>query len=87
MRFEFNQGVPKGCIEWLCENVGIGNIEKSGNRTVKWKEDVPEYDWFYERIEVPIPSTDPSRDSNARYVPSIIVKDEKHAIMFALRWL
>ena len=91
MKVEFNQGVPEGCIEWLCKNVGEGNVTIDGFRTPKdrerWNIDRPEYDWFFERIEVPIPSTNPSMDSNSRYVPTITVKDEKMAMLFALRWL
>ena len=79
MRFEFNQGVPIGCSEWLIENVGPGNITIYGDK--------PEFAWFFERIHEEIPSTNPSMDSNARYVPTITVKDEKMAMLFALRWL
>ena len=78
MRVEFNQGVPKGCIEWLYKNVGRGN----GTSIY----DSPDYAWFYERVEQEIPSTDPSMDSNVRYVPTITVKDPKLATWFVLRW-
>ena len=88
MRVEFNQGVPDGCAGWLQKNVGPGNIEEdiNGKRTRKSTIDMPEYAWFYERVEVEIPSNDPAHDSNTQYVPTITVKDEKLAIWFALRW-
>ena len=81
MRFEFNQGVPPGCIDWLNENVGKGY---NAHELASLDSDDS---WFYERIEQEIPSTDPSMDSNVRYVPTITVKDEKKAILFALRWI
>ena len=86
MRFEFNQGVPKGCIEWLHENVGNGNITFDGFRKTRdgerWNIDKPEYDWFFERIDEREPLS-----MISRYIPTITVKDEKMATMFALRWL
>ena len=78
MKVEFHQGVPEGCTEWLNKHVGKGNITNI--------EDSAEYDWFYERVEQEIPSTDPSMDSNIKYVPTITVKDPKLAMWFALRW-
>lgn len=91
MIFEFNKGIPKGCTEWLCENVGEGNITFNGFRKTKdgerWNIDKPEYAWFFERIEQEIPSTNTYMDSNIRHVPTIKVKDEKKAMLFALRWL
>lgn len=81
MRIEFSQGVPKGCIEWLWNNVGPGNVEPRGDCGDDWGDA-----WFYERVEQEIPSTDLSMDSNVRYVPTITVKDPKLAILFVLRW-
>ena len=78
MRVEFNQGVTPECIEWLYENVGRGNMNVVNNGA--------DYAWFYERVEQEIPSTDPSMDSNIKYVPTITVKDPKLATWFALRW-
>ena len=88
MIVEFNQGVPDGCAQWLRENVGLGNIEEdsNGKRTRQGMIDIPEYAWFYERKEVEIKSTDPSQDSNVRYVPTITVKDERMAMWFVLKW-
>lgn len=88
MRVEFQQGVPDGCARWLQENVGPGNIEEDSlfKRTRQGMIDIPEYAWFYERVEQEIPSTDPSMDSNIKYVPTITVKDPKLATWFALRW-
>jgi len=74
MRVEFNQGVPEGCVEWLNENVGKGNITNI--------EDSGDYDWFYSRITLPVPLG----SSHPRYVPTITVKDPKLATLFALRW-
>ena len=78
MRVEFHQGVPEGCTEWLNTHVGKGNITNI--------EDSADYAWFYRRVEQEIPSTDPSMDSNIKYVPTITVKDPKLATWFALRW-
>ena len=78
MKVEFNQGVPPECIEWLYENVGRGNMNVT--------EDGADYAWLYERVEQEIPSTDPSMDSNIKYVPTITVKDPKLAMLFILRW-
>ena len=74
MRLEFRQGVPKGCIEWLWENVGRGNITGIANSA--------NYAWFYERVQIPSPIgyTDPW------FVPTITVKDPKLATLFVLRW-
>ena len=78
MKVEFHQGVPEGCTEWLNTHVGKGNITNI--------EDSADYAWFYRRVEQEIPSTDPSMDSNIKYVPTITVKDPKLATWFALRW-
>ena len=78
MKVEFHQGVPEGCTEWLNKHVGKGNITNI--------EDSADYAWFYRRVEQEIPSTDPSMDSNIKYVPTITVKDPKLAMWFALRW-
>ena len=78
MRVEFHQGVPEGCTEWLNEHVGKGNMTGL--------VDNYDYAWFYRRVEQEIPSTDPSMDSNIKYVPTITVKDPKLATWFALRW-
>ncbi len=89
MRFEFNQGVPDGCAQWLHENVGLGNIEEDsdGKRTRQGMIDIPAYAWFYKREEVEIKSTDNNKDSNIKYVPTITVKDERMAMWFALVWV
>lgn len=86
MRVEFNQGVPKECIDWLWRNVGDGNVIHSavGNNIRRERQATDA--WFYERVEVEIRSADPKYDSNTRYVPTITVKDEKLATLFALRW-
>ena len=78
MRVEFNQGVPPECIEWLYENVGRGNMNII--------DDGDDHAWFFERVEIEIKSTDPTHDSNVKYVPTITVKDPKLATLFALRW-
>ena len=74
MRVEFNQGVPDECIEWLYKNVGRGNMTSI--------YDSPEYDWFYERVSIPVPIG----DAEPHHVPTITVKDPKLATWFALRW-
>lgn len=87
MRFEFNQGVPDGCISWLWDNVGEGNVIRSTIESSIRHERRDSDNWYYERMMYEIPSTNPSMDSNARYVPTITIKDEKKAMLFALRWL
>lgn len=90
MRVEFNQGVPKGCIAWLWENVGQGNIYPSkwpSNEINTGKMFAPcdSNAWKYERIA--IPKTPAAFDDDPfSYVPTITVYDEKKATMFALRW-
>lgn len=87
MRIEFPQGVPNGCTAWLRENVGLGNIEENSNskRTRHWLIDNDDYAWFYERIVKPVPPN-AFGDFPFEYVPTITVKDEKLAVLFALRW-
>jgi hypothetical protein len=81
VRVEFRQGVPRGCIEWLWNNVGPGNVEPRGDPGIDWGDA-----WFYERVEVEIKSTSDDEDSNIKYVPTITVKDPKLAMLFVLRW-
>jgi hypothetical protein len=86
MRVEFRQGVPRGCTQWLRENVGLGNIEEDsdGSRTQQWMIDIPEYAWFYERVKK---VGDPvGKSSEIYYVPTITVKDPKLASWFIMRW-
>lgn len=86
MRVEFDQGVPDGCAQWLRENVGPGNIEEDINnkRTRYGMIDLPEYAWFYERIEKIEESQGLCHE--VYYVPTITVKDEKLATLFVLKW-
>ena len=80
MKVEFRQGVPKGCIEWLNEHVGCGNLTDIN--------DCDDYAWFYKgERHYPQPNDlfDPWR-IGVRYVPTITVKDPKLATMFILRW-
>ena len=80
MRVEFQQGVPNGCVEWLTEHVGRGNI--SGNAVSA------DQAWFYERVPMYPPhheTVDPN-NMHPRYVPTITVKDPTLATMFILRW-
>ena len=88
MIVEFNQGIPDGCVRWLRENVGLGNIEEDIHfkRTRHSMIDMSEYAWFYERVEVEIKSTNTDEDSNIKYVPTITVKDERMAMWFVLKW-
>lgn len=82
MRIEFRQGVPEGCVIWLWDNVGSGNLHRRGAALFVRKEtDL----WFYERIKKAIvPHT--FSDDPFEYVPTITVKDEKLAMLFSLRW-
>jgi len=77
MRVEFPQGVPEGCIEWLYENVGRGNMTSL--------IDSNDYAWFYERISKSV-TPHAFGDDPFEYVPTITVKDEKLAVLFILRW-
>ena len=86
MRVEFNQGIPEGCVDWLNENVGKGNILIPGEHIpMAWKEDQPYFDWFYERVKV-LNERWPD-NVEVYYVPTITVKDDKLATVFMLRWL
>jgi hypothetical protein len=80
MKVEFGQGVPEGCVEWLYENVGRGNMTDL--------KDSHDYAWFYKHERVypqPHEAFDP-RDWGPKYVPTITVKDPKLAAWFILRW-
>jgi hypothetical protein len=77
MRVEFRQGVPEGCVDWLYENVGRGNITGMANSA--------DYAWFYERIAKPI-NPQAFGDDPFEYVPAITVKDPKLSTLFVLRW-
>jgi len=77
MKVEFRQGVPDGCVEWLYENVGRGNMTNI--------KDSAACAWFYERITVPV-HPEAFGDDPFEYVPTITVKDPKLATWFALRW-
>lgn len=83
MKFEFNQGVPEGCIEWLWENVGPGNFVPGKHKNTSFNS----YSWLYKRVTHEIRSGDPKHDSNERHIPTIFIEDEKKAMLFALRWL
>ena len=87
MKFEFNQGVPKECIEWLWRNVGNGNVIHSAVGNNIRRERIIDDDWYYERVEYEIPSKNPNLDSGTRCVPTIFIENEKKATLFALRWL
>jgi len=86
MRVEFRQGLPEGCINWLWDNVGRGNIFGMRDGDDYNMVDGADYDWFYKRVEKEIPNTDSSIYRNFRYVPTITVKDPKLATLFVLRW-
>lgn len=75
MRVEFNQGVPKGCIDWLWCNVGEGNIIHVATATHVRTKQRPSDVWYYERVNI-----------NGLFVPTITVYDETKATLFALRW-
>jgi hypothetical protein len=83
-RVEFNQGVPKGCVEWLWENVGCGNISYTHFDTKHRTPVEPHDEWFYERISK---ISEPQGLSSEIYcVPTITVKDPMKATLFVLRW-
>lgn len=89
MKFEFNQGVPDKCIEWLWANVGQGNIMDSVVEPNIRRNRLIDDDWHYKRVKVYPQPYDPFdfRDlMNPRYVPTIFINDEKKAVLFALRW-
>lgn len=84
MRFEFRQGIPEGCIAWLWEHIGVGNrMVLSNPLSFSSNEDKPEYDWYYERV------SEPYGDSGIEinYTPTITIKNDELAMIFALRWL
>jgi hypothetical protein len=78
MRVEFHQGVPSGCIKWLWDNVGPGNIEPRGDQFGPSWGDA----WKFERVAISVPIGDPE----PHFVPTITVKDPKLALLFVLRW-
>jgi hypothetical protein len=81
MKVEFPQGVPKGCVEWLYEHVGRGNMTDIN--------DSDDYAWFYrheKQYPQPHEEFDPVRGLTPKYVPTITVKDPKLAAWFVLRW-
>lgn len=87
MRVEFRHGIPDGCVEWLWANVGKGNLTRIDKKSTisGWDHigiDTPEFSWFYKR-ETTQDVVDPTI---LHYAPTITVKDEKDAIIFALRW-
>ena len=87
MRIEFNQGVPDGAVDWLKEHVGTGNIitySHDEDSVVISTYNNPQYGWFYERIEKEVKTY--SLCPEVYYVPTITVKDERLAVLFALRW-
>lgn len=86
MKFEFNQGVPEGCIEWLRANVGEGNVKNSPIEPSIRRKRLIDDDWYYERMMYEVPSNNPKHDSSTRYVPTIFIEDEQKAMLFALRW-
>ena len=49
MKIEFNRGVPDGCIKWLWENVGPGNVKRSPIESSIRRERQEGDAWFYER--------------------------------------
>jgi len=75
MTIEFSQGVSDECVLWLRKHVGTGT-----------SPNFDDCDWYYERIEKEVVSTDPSMDTNIKYISAITVKDPKKALLFALRW-
>ena len=90
MKIEFNQGVPKGCIEWLWANVGQGNVYpgRSGMGTVMGKIVAPcDFDaWIYERVFIENPGPLRGIRGEGRSVPTITIKDPELGTLFALRW-
>ena len=86
MKFEFDQGVPKECIDWLWTNIGSGNVIHSAVGNNIRRERLTGDIWYYERMTYEIPSNNPKHDSGSRHVPTIFIEDEKKAILFALRW-
>ena len=80
MRVEFRQGVPEGCIDWLWDTVGRGNLGPGTSvRSIQKEND----NWFYERVWI----SDKSESGiDGSYVPAITVKDSKLALLFILRW-
>lgn len=87
MKFEFNQGVPDGCINWLWKNVGPGNVKRSTIESSIRHKRLDGDDWYYERVQYEIPITNPEQDSNTRHVPTIFIENEQKALLFALKWL
>ena len=88
MRVEFRQGVPEGCVNWLCDNVGRGNIFGMREGADYDMVDGADYAWFYRRERVYPQGHEAFEGFNLapKYVPTITVKDPKLATLFVLRW-
>jgi len=78
MTLEFNQGIPAGCVEWLWDNVGSGNLVPEKHIHTSFSE----YAWFYEQI----PGGWHHQSGEWKYIHTITVKDPKLGTLFALRW-
>lgn len=85
MKFEFRDGVPEECLDWLRANVGPGNILPGESPSPHWHIDKPKYAWFYKR-ESRRQIGPGNLVSDYQYVPTIRVKDHKMAMLFSLRW-
>jgi hypothetical protein len=82
MKVNFPAGIPEGCLDWLIQNVGPGNIDPTLPRDRQIRPERIESDtWFYERVVRAAQIIHYYSRSN-----TIDVFDEKLATMFILRW-
>ena len=77
--FKFNSGIPSGCVEWLKENVGEGTTAFTYRENWEWRYErktyrQPNRDYIGEIIEI------------YEHCPTIEIKDEEKAVLFALKW-
>lgn len=73
MRVEMHQGINREHVEWLWDYVGPGNITPAEVHLHSC--DLEQCLWYAERIEI-----------GEWYVPTVVIKDDVKATMFALRW-
>ena len=87
MRVEFKGGVPPECIDWLWDNIGSGNVAPTDSTSATMNSDLVSHEWHlwkYERIEKIVDTS--ALMSEIYHIPTITIKDEQDALMFALRW-
>ena len=84
MTLEFPGGIPEGAIEWLRQNVGVGNVYPIRDCWAVNAGTADEFDWYHERKETWITQDDRDRKM---YTDTITVCDPELALLFSLKFL